>query len=61
MTSENFNILFKSLVIIIASIIGIGLGVLTLSGKVIYLVIIIANTLTYAIGVLALSGNGKVI
>jgi len=34
MTSENFNILFKSLVIIIASIIGIGLGVLTLSGKV---------------------------
>jgi len=34
MTSENFNILFKSLVIIIASIIGVGLGVLTLSGKV---------------------------
>jgi len=34
MTKENFNLLFKSLVIAIASIISIGLGVLTLSGKV---------------------------
>ena len=36
MIPENFNILFKSLVIIISSIIAIGLGVLTLSGKVSY-------------------------
>jgi len=34
MTRDNFNILFKSLVIGIASIISIGLAVLTLSGKV---------------------------
>lgn len=34
MIPENFNILFKSLVIIISSIMGLGLGVLTLSGKV---------------------------
>jgi len=34
MSQENFNILFKSLVIIISAIICIGLGVLTLSGKV---------------------------
>jgi hypothetical protein len=35
MTPENFSILFKSLVIGIAGIIATGLGVLTLSGKVI--------------------------
>jgi len=34
MVGENFAILFKSLVVIIASIIGVGLAVLTLSGKV---------------------------
>jgi len=34
MTVENFNLLFKSLVLLIAGIIGTGLAVLTLSGKV---------------------------
>ena len=34
MTKDNFNVLFKSLVIGIASIISLGLAVLTLSGKV---------------------------
>merc|ERR1711949_89035 len=34
MTRDNFNLLFKSLVIGIASIICLGLAVLTLSGKV---------------------------
>jgi dolichyl-diphosphooligosaccharide--protein glycosyltransferase len=34
MSPDSFNILFKSIVIIISSIIGLGLGVLTLSGKV---------------------------
>jgi hypothetical protein len=36
MTPENFGLLFKSLVIAISAIIAIGLGVLTLSGKVPY-------------------------
>jgi len=34
MSKENFNLLFKTLVIVISSIIAIGLAVLTLSGKV---------------------------
>lgn len=34
MTKENFNHLFKTLVLIVGSIIALGLGVLTLSGKV---------------------------
>ena len=34
MTRDNFNQLFKTLTILVASIIGLGLAVLTLSGKV---------------------------
>ena len=34
MTKENFNILFKTLSIAVASIFGVGFGVMTLSGKV---------------------------
>jgi hypothetical protein len=34
MSKDNFNQLFKALAILVSSIIGIGLAVLTLSGKV---------------------------
>ena len=40
---ENFNVLFKSLVIAIASIIMIGLGVLTLSGKVTFSLLVFST------------------